>query len=183
MAFSINSFTSTYQGGTRPSQFQVQFANPTNSLADLDIPMKVMAASLPEWRLNPIPVYYFGRRVNVAGNREFGDWSVEVLNDEDFLIRNALEQWSNTINGVESNINKFNSGNPSNYKSDAIVTQFSQVGDILRTYTFVGVFPVSIGPMNLNWQAGSEVHTFQTVFAFDYFYVSSSINGSLAGGT
>jgi hypothetical protein len=183
LGFDINQFRASYaNGGSRPSLFQVQISNPANPIADLDIPFKVYAASIPEHNILPINVYYFGRPIKVAGNRTFGDWQVEIYNDEDFIIRDALEQWSNTINGVETNINKFGTSSPSAYKSDAMVTQYSQAGDALRSYTFVGLFPINVGAMTLNWSAGQEVHTYPVTFSVDYFFVNNSITGAVAGG-
>jgi len=66
---------------------------------------------------------YFGRKIKLAGDRTFADWTVTVINDEDFLIRNALEQWSNQINSLQGNLRTFGGASPSFYKANATVTQ------------------------------------------------------------
>jgi len=180
--FNISDFKSALRyGGARGSHFQVQITNPANPVADLQLPLLCFASSLPAWNVQELQVFHAGRAVKLAGNRQFNDWTVAVYNDEDFKIRNALEQWSNQINAVEQNIRLFGGSEPSLYKSSADVVQFSQTGTTLRTYKIVGIWPVAISDIQLNWQ-NEEVQTFQVQFAVDYIYVDSSITSDFAGG-
>jgi len=138
MAFSINEFRSQLVGGgARPSLFQVQITNPVLGIADFKVPFMVKTAALPASTLGEYTVPYFGRLVKYAGDRTFEPWSVTVINDEDFGIRNAMEAWSNSINSHVTNSRSL----PQNYKSDAVITQFSKDGSILRVYNFEGLFP------------------------------------------
>ena len=99
MAFNINLFAGALKfGGARPSLFQVNITNPANAAADIQVPLLVRAAQIPAATLGINDVPYFGRQLRIAGNRTFADWTVTVINDEDFAIRNAMEEWSNTIN-------------------------------------------------------------------------------------
>lgn len=96
MAFNINEIRSQLTlGGARNSLFSVQITNPVNGIADIKVPFMVRATTIPEATLGVIEVPYFGRKIRLAGDRTYGTWTVQVLNDEDFLIRNALEEWSN----------------------------------------------------------------------------------------
>ena len=105
MAFNINDMRSGLAlGGAKPSLFQVQISNPVTSLADLKAPFMIRAAALPASTLNPIEVPYFGRKIKIAGDRTFDPWTVTVINDEDFLVRNAMEQWMNSINSHTGNL-------------------------------------------------------------------------------
>lgn len=181
--FDISAFKSALRyGGARSTHFQVQITNPANPVADLQLPFLAFATSLPAWTVNALQVHHAGRAINLAGNRTFDDWTVNVYNDEDFQIRNALEQWSNQINAVEQNIRLFATSEPSLYKSTADVTQFSQVGTNLRAYKIVGIFPKQVGQIELNWD-NESVQTFPVTFAVDYVYVDTSVTGDLAGGT
>jgi hypothetical protein len=55
-------------------------------------------AQLPGATLGVVPVQYFGRELKFIGNRQFADWTITVINDEDFIVRNAFERWMNGIN-------------------------------------------------------------------------------------
>jgi hypothetical protein len=179
MAFNINQFKSRglTRGGVRPSLFQVQI-NP-NIGEDATTIDKFMftcrASEVPAAMIDPINVPYFGRQVKLAGDRTFADWSVTVMNDEDYLVRNMFEDWSNQINQLVGNI-KMLPGN--SYKqTDALVTQFSKDGPVIRAYNFVGIFPTMISPMQLDWDATNTIQTFDVTFSYDY-WVPVQIGGT-----
>ena len=140
MAFNISDFRGQLEfGGARPSLFEVQIFNPANTTGDLKTPFLVRAAQLPGSTVGTVPVSYFGRQIKLAGNRTFGDWTVTIINDEDFLIRNALEEWNNTLSTREGNLRT--SGNtPASYKSTALVRQFGKDGEVIRVYEFDGLW-------------------------------------------
>lgn len=172
MAFSVNEIKSQLQfGGARPSLFQVRFTNPATGEADLKVPFMVKAAQLPASTISQIEVPYFGRRVKVAGTRTYENWSVTVINDEDFKIRRAIEAWSRRVNTYTGNLRDFSTAAPAEYKSRAEVIQYGQTGNILRTYQFEGIFPLSVGAIELNWESGDQIEEFQVEFAVDYWTV------------
>jgi hypothetical protein len=182
MAFNVNEIRSQLTlGGARGSLFQVTFTNPANSVADIKVPFMVRAAELPESNLGTIEVPYFGRKVKLAGDRTFGSWQVTVINDEDFLIRNAVEEWSQRINSNQTNLRSFGSASPLLYKSTAEVTQFSKTGLPIRTYKFNGIFPQSVSPISLNWGDTDSIEEFQITFEYDWWEVSGGVTGNAGG--
>ena len=135
MAFNINLFAGALKlGGARTSLFQVNITNPANGAADIQVPFLARAAQIPAATIAPLDVPYFGRQLRLAGNRTFADWTATIINDEDMQIRNAMEEWSNTINGFQTNLRKFGASSPALYKSTAQVTQFSKTGTPVRVY-------------------------------------------------
>ena len=182
MAFNINLFQGALKfGGARPSLFQVNITNPVNSTGDVMVPFMAQATSIPESTLSQFPVKYFGRDVKFAGQRTFAEWNVTIINDEDFAIRDAMEDWHNSINSGQNNLTKLGSSSPTLYKSDAQVTQFSKTGVPLRVYNMVGIFPVSIGATALAWETSDAMETFEVSFAYDYHEVSGGITGNAGG--
>ena len=177
MAFNINEMKSQLvYGGARPNLFQVQINNPGNGAGDLKAPFMIQAAQIPSSDLGVIPVYYFGRQMKLAGDRTFQDWTVTVINDEDFLIRNAMEEWSNKINRLERNVREIN-----RYKSTATVTQFAKDGTPIRSYEFQGLFPSNIAPIELDWGTTDTIESFQVTFQYDYWTVGQSATGNAGG--
>lgn len=165
-------------GGARPALFRVHFTNPVDGSGDLIAPFLIKASSVPDSTVGEIRVPYFGREIKEAGVREFGDWNVTVLNDEDFLVRNALEAWSGAINTHESNVRDLATSSSLLYKSQATVTQYGKTGDIIRTYQFNGLWPKTISEMELAWENGNAIQEFNVTFALDSFYVISTVTGS-----
>lgn len=175
-SFSVSDFRSNLKlGGARPTLFEVRlFTPPGLNLSLQKSPLLIRTAEIPQSTGGTIRVPYFGREVKFAGDRQFPAWTVTVINDEDFKIRNEVEKWSNAINSMRGNLRLVN-GN--DYKANATVTQFSKRGDTLRTYKFEGLFPVSISPIGLDWNDTDQIETFQITFEFDD-WVLDTTNGT-----
>lgn len=124
------------------------------------------AASIPSSELGEVQVPYFGRFIKLNGDRTFPDWDVTVMNDEDFAIRNMLENWSNRMNTHISNVMD-ESVFPLGYKTNAKVTQFGKSGNILAIYQFQGLWPRVVSPIQLDWSQQNAVEEFQVVFSYD----------------
>jgi hypothetical protein len=184
MAFRPQDIKSALEfGGARPSHFQVSLQLPSN----LEIPNKdvfqrkisflASAASLPASTITPIEVSYFARKIKVAGSRTFEDWTITVLNDEDFALRGAFEAWSNAINGRTSNLRQNGAtSSPESYKTDALVKQFAKDSETtpIRKYRFQGLFPTAVSTIELNWNTDSEIETFTVNFAYDLWELDTS---------
>lgn len=182
MAFNINDIRAQLTfGGARPSLFQVIISNPVNSVADLKLPFLCKAAQMPASTLGLIEVPYFGRKLRMAGDRQFAPWTVTIINDEDFLIRNAMETWNNSINLYQQNITALGSGAPSLYKSQATISQFGKAGELLRTYQFNGIYPESVAAIDVAWASVDEIEEFQVTFQYDTFEVLNSVTGNAGG--
>lgn len=168
MSFNINEFKSQLVGGgARPTLFQVQILNPIAPEADFKFPFMCRSAGIPSSSLGAYQVPYFGRNVKYAGDRVFEPWSVTVINDEDFLIRNAMEAWTDAINSHDSNTRSL----PQQYKSNGIITQFSKNGNALRSYIFEGMFPVSVEGIAMDWSATDVIEEFGVTFEYDLWRV------------
>ena len=180
MAFNIQEIRSQLLfDGARPSHFQVTIQNPVNNTGDLKTPFMCRASNIPPSTINFINVSYFGRKIKVAGDRTFDEaWTVTIMNDEDFLIRNAMEDWMSSINSHEENLREFASASPLLYKSQAQVTQFSKTGIPIREYTFYGIFPTSLGNIQLDWETNDQIEVFDVEFAYDYWEVTGGVTGN-----
>jgi hypothetical protein len=177
MAFNINEMRSQLTfDGARQNLFQVQISNPANSSGDAKTRFMCQAAQMPGSDIGVIPVFYFGRQMKLAGDRTFAEWTVTIINDEDFLIRNAMEEWSNQINRLQRNVREIG-----RYKSVAQVTQFSKDGSKLRTYEFNGIFPSNISPIEMDWSTTDQIELFQVTFQYDYWTVGDSVTGDAGG--
>jgi hypothetical protein len=174
MAFNVAEFRANMLGdGARPNLFAVTLVFPTfvtgGSAAGSKTTFLAKAAQLPGSSIAAVPMYYFGRELKFAGNRTFGDWTLTVINDEDFSIRNALERWSNNINSHVTNVRSGNAKAPNQYSVDATVQQYGKAGDILKTYKFVGMFPVDIAPIELDWGSNDSIEEYSATFAYQWW--------------
>jgi hypothetical protein len=184
MAFDVTQFRAALIGdGARPNLFQVELDFPdyvnNGGAASFKSTFMVNSAQLPESNLGTAPLFYFGREVKLAGNRTYTPWTVSVINDEDFVIRNAMEGWFAGINSPEGNIRDVRAATlDGGYGVDARVTQYSKTGIPIKTYKFVGMFPINISPIDLNWQANDTVEEFQVTFDYQYWVDGGSDLGA-----
>jgi len=179
MAFNINDLRSQLAlGGAKPSLFQVQITNPTsNNISDDKFRFMAKAATLPPSTLGFIEVPYFGRKIKLAGDRTFDTWTVTVINDEDFAVRNAMETWMSSINTHQGNITTFGSASPLQYKAQAQITQFSKTGVPLRVYNFNGLFPVNVSEVQMDWGTTDAIEEFTVTFQYDWWDISGGVTG------
>ena len=178
-------------GGARANLFEVEIAFPEElgiNLTDVSdkVPFLVKAAEIPASNLGNIPVPYRGRVLPVAGDRTFDPWTVTIINDTDFIIRDAMEKWSNSINDLQ-----FDGGitNPAGYQTDAFVTQLGRVNDNsgqlssgadnmqqIRQYKFFGIYPNAVSSIPLDYGATDNIEEFQVTFNYIYWTVESGNN-------
>lgn len=181
MTFNVNEMRSQLiGGGARPGLFQVQLTNPINGVADQKLSFMAKATTLPASLLGTIEVPYFGRKIKVAGDRTFEEWSITVINDEDFLVRNAMEEWMNAINLHAQNVTTLG-GSPADYKTQAQVTQYGKTGDILRVYNFNGLFPTNVAAIDMNWETVDTIEEFTVTFQYDWWNVAGGSTGNGGG--
>jgi len=179
MAFSVQEFQGQMEfGGARPSLSEVNITNPFNSAADEKVRFMAKAAQIPGTTLTPITVNYFGRPVKFAGNRTYEDWTVTVINDEDFSIRAGLEEWAQNINSTQGNL-RLTGANPEAYKSQGQVIHYGKQGNVIREYKFVGLFPTAISPIELSWDTADAIEEYTVTWTYDFFTVdvASSFGG------
>lgn len=176
MAFNIDQFKSIglNNGGVRPSLFQVVMTGvPSQEVGFTDkFTFTCKASTIPASTIQQIEIPYFGRQIKLAGDRTFDNWNVTVMNDEDYIVRSSFEKWMNNINSHVSNLKS-----QSAYKINAQIYQYSKAGNntqnIIRAYTFVGLFPVSVDAMTVDWGQTNQVQEFGVTFAYDYWLPSS----------
>ena len=92
----INDFKATLKGGgARANQFQVTLPFP--GFAAVGGETRVMsylcqATNLPGMTLGEVDVKFRGRSLYIAGERTFENWTTTIMNDTDFMLRNAFER-------------------------------------------------------------------------------------------
>ena len=170
-------------GGARSNLFEVEITFPDNigiseSNVSDKVPFLVKAAEIPAANLGNIPVPYRGRVLPVAGDRTFDPWTVTVINDTDFLIRDAMEKWSNSINDIQTAQGTID---PEVYQKSARVFQKSREGvkpgdteRDLRIYKFEGIYPNTVSSIPLDFGATDQIEEFQVTFNYLFYEVQTA---------
>jgi hypothetical protein len=174
MAFNVAEFRANMVGdGARPNLFSVSLIFPaivTNGqTAGQKVTFMAKTAQLPGSTIGTVPVYYFGREMKFPGNRSFADWTLTIINDEDFSVRNAVENWMNSMNSNAGNIRNSAALNNISYTVDAQVTQYGKTGNELKKYKFVGLFPIDLAPIDLDWSSNDSIEEYSVTFAYQHW--------------
>ena len=164
-------------GGARPNLFECEINFPTgltltNETTGLSLGEKtrflVKAAQLPGSTINVIDIPFRGRNLKIAGDRTFDPWTITIINDTDFSIRNAFEKWMNFMNKHEDNSGELD---PVSYQRDMKVYQLGKAGvkgdmstngdmKVLKAYQFYGMFPTSISAIDLSYDQADTIEEF-----------------------
>ena len=171
---SINDFKANLiGGGARANQFRVTITPPPGIAIGLDVrrtSFMCKGTNLPAQELTPIEVPFRGRKIYIAGDREFGEtWTTTFINDTDFMIRNAMERWSNGINDLALNTGVID---PADYQTDLTVEQLDRDDTILKTYIFRSAWPVNISQIELTSEAADALEEFECTWRYQHFEAS-----------
>ena len=165
-------------GGARPNQFKVEINSPpgiTIGLPTENAAFLCKTSNLPSMSVGEIELPFRGRKVYIAGDREFPDtWSTTFLNDTNFLIRNALERWSNGINDLVTGTGVTTS---SDYQADLKVSQLDRDDNVLKVYIFRNAWPLSVASIELSTETTNAIEEFECTWRYQHFEASEVTPG------
>ena len=180
MSMRIDDFkTALAQGGARSNLFKCTIFWPNATIvgeADINIggdplhSFMIKTAALPGSQINSIPVPFRGRQLKVTGDREYIDWNVQVINDNNFAVRNAFERWHDAINGAATNV----SGNGidvtrfDSYVGNIEIDQLGRNGQSIKRYRLIGAWPTDVSTIDVSFDAG-DVEEFNVNFTYQWF--------------
>lgn len=181
-------------GGSRANLFECELTFPEQALTtgaspidsaetSKDIRFLIKSAQLPGSTLTTMQVPFRGRTLKLAGDRTFDTWTITVLNDTNFRLRNAFEKWSNYINRHDDNSGVIT---PASYQREIVVHQLSRgvVGTnpsadtapdtgsaipILKSYKLYGCYPSSVDPIPLSSDVTDTIEEFNVTFEVQWW--------------
>lgn len=186
MSFNVEGFRSIMaRDGARPNLFECEINYPlganisNSSTVRRAFRFLCRSASLPGSSMGYVSIPYFGREVKLAGNRVFQDWTVTIINDENFAIKNSFEQWMNAINSHIGNRRFSTLTSSSSYAVDGKVFQYGKTGNKIKEYLFRGMFPIDVSPIDLDWGSNDVVEEFTVTFQYQYWVTNTTDGAAL----
>ena len=160
-------------GGARANQYRVTITPPTGIAIGLDVrrtSFLVTASNLPAQTLGEIAIPFRGRSIYIAGDRSFDDpWTTTFMNDTDFMIRNAMERWSNGINDLAEGTGVIA---PADYQTDLFVDHLDRDDTILKSNIFRNAWPTTISAIELTNESADAIETFEITWRYQHFEAS-----------
>lgn len=160
----LTDITRAFESGdfARPNLFEVEIP-----FMGKNFSFKCKAAAMPAGIVEKIPVGYMNRKINVAGDRTFDDWTITIYNDDAHNTRQQIADWQAICHGQT---NEITGGTPAQYKHPCVIRQFARDGKtISKEITIVGAWPTNVGEVQLDWDSNNEVETFEATFAYDWW--------------
>jgi len=175
-------------GGARPNLFEVELTTLPAGIAwnSSNFSYMCKAATLPASNIANIDIPFRGRIFKVAGDRTIDPWTVTIINDENFDLRNAMEEWTDLIASLERNMG---ATDPEAYMVNAKVYQLGRgstansksnsgtSNSVLKEYEFFNIFPTSVAAIDLSYDSTDTIEE----FTVDFQVQSYRFNG--AGGS
>ncbi len=175
-------------GGARPNLFEVELTTLPGGISWDSSHFSYMckAAQLPASNVASVDVPFRGRIFKVAGDRTIDPWTVTIINDEEFKLRNAFEEWTDLIARLDNNMG---ATDPEGYMANAKVYQLGRgakantktnAGDansVLKEYEFFNIWPSTVAAIDLSYDSTDTIEE----FTVDFQVQSYKFNG--AGGS
>ena len=172
MAFNINNFRSELiGGGARSVLYKVMIPGP----AGVKFSVMTKAASLPGRTITAIEVPYFGQMYKVPGDVTYTEWTTTIINDEDFVCRNYIESWMNTISSHLANVRR---ATPERLEQNLEVIQYSKDGSPIKNYRLAHAWPTELAEVDLGWENSNQIEEFTVTWAYTYWESNTSDHGS-----
>lgn len=163
MAFNLSTFKTGAlpQGGFRPTLFEIRETSRLGAQASL----LCQASQVPSLTMGFVEAPYFGRKIKMAGDRTYAEWTTTLMLDETFDVRRQLEEWNIGMNSAEENLR---AEIATAYKEDVEVLLYGKQGNVIREYKLIGCWPSDIGTLELDWNATDTLSTYTVTWQFDY---------------
>lgn len=165
----LYSFRQTIRDVSRPYLFMIEMPNIDSNNAKMTAFART--TSLPKYSVATIEIPFQSQKLRLAGPATVeGTWQVEFLCDELHALRNRFMSWIQTAYDMQ----RLQAGAPISYKYDlAKVVQLARNGARIATYQFIGLFPTSVGDIQLSHEE-TGWSKFPVEFAYDYYTLGAS---------
>lgn len=154
-------------GGARANMFKVTCNFPGYAQGDVEFTsFMCKGAQMPSSVIAPITVPFRGRQLQIAGDRTFEPWSITVINDVDYTVRNAFERW---MNGINEHVNNTGLSNPTDYQADMTIEQLRKDGTVSKRYDIRGTFPTNISAIDVSYDSENTIEEFTVELQVQYW--------------
>ena len=184
-------------GGARPNLFEANIVFPDlvkkfwTKETQEDFQFLCKATSMPASSIGVVDVPFRGRILKVAGDRTFEPWTVTVINEENYAVRDAFENWANKINNLVTGTGE---QSPQAYMGSGEIRQLSRAagdrfagdaGDqttstqaVTKVMKVHDIWPSEIGSIDLSYDSSDAVEEFSVTFQVEYI-TSGSVQDDL----
>jgi len=181
----ISTLKTQLNKGARANLFQIDLTFPTAVITAVsgsqtafstNMGLLCKAAAVPGFTIGVIEVpFRAGRRIKIAGDRTFADWTVTVINDENHTMRNAFNAWVNFVS--TSNYDSTSKSTATDYYSTVRIKHLKADGSVSRQYQLVDAYPTDVGALDLSFDSTDTLSEFTVNFQYHYLQAGNKDEG------
>lgn len=175
MTFNVSSFKNAIGLGVRPNLYKVTVTSTDLKVAETDAAsLLVKSAALPGSTVGTIEVPHIGgRRLKLAGDRTYADWTMTVIADGSYATRKIYEDFHNLF--VSNDFQSDSVGTRGTGLATVTIQQFDvDGGSMIRKYVLQNCFITSISTIDLSYDSADSIEEFTVTWSYDYFTASAT---------
>ncbi len=136
----------------------------------------IKTAAMPGRTIGEIIVPFRGRQLKVTGDSIFDAWSVQIINDNNFAVRNAFERWQDAINGAATNVSGrgVDAASFDTYVANLEIEQLSRTGAVIKRYVIVGAWPTVVDTIDVSYDSTDTIEEFAVTFAYQWWEANTT---------
>ena len=187
-------------GGARPNLFEASIYFPQSltsfwdNTTQEDFQFFCKATSMPASSIGVVDIPFRGRVLKGVGDRTFEPWTVTVINEENFAVRDSFEKWANAINNL---VTGAGDQNPNTYMGSGEIRQLSRktggagfagaegttekTQEVTKVYQVKDIWPSEISSIDLSYDSSDAIEEFTVTFQVEYITsigVQSDLNST-----
>ena len=136
----------------------------------------IKTAAMPGRTIGEIIVPFRGRQLKVTGDSIFDAWSVQIINDNNFAVRNAFERWQDAINGAATNVSGrgVDAASFDTYVANLEIEQLSRTGAVIKRYVIVGAWPTVVDTIDVSYDSTDTIEEVAVTFAYQWWEANTT---------
>lgn len=125
--------------------------------------LQARTANIPSSTLGVMEVPFGGRILPIPGDRQYEEFTTNFIAVNDHKVRDALEAWSENINGSESNTGL---SALEDIMRDIVLELLDAEDNVTKTYILKDAWPVIVGQTDLDQGATDSFVEFPVTWRF-----------------
>lgn len=172
----ISTLKTQLNKGARANLFEIELTFPTAVISaaggsatafSTNMALLCKSAAVPGFTIGVIEVpFRAGRRIKIAGDRTFADWTVTIINDENHTMRNAFNAWVNYVS--TANYDSASKSTATDYYSTIKIKHLKADGSVSRQYQLTDAYPTDVGALDLSFDSTDALSEFTVNFQYHY---------------
>ena len=169
--FRVDDFGTQYSGDyARSNLFHVTIQGTEPSI---EVEMLCKTASLPAATVGVVEVPYQNRKMKVPGDRTFADWTATIINDEAYVVREAILSWQQEITGF-TEFASFT--DVAGAHREITIQPLNRGGEKSDHSVRIYGWPSEVGAIDLSWETVDAIQEYTVTFSVSWD------DGGIAGG-